>query len=158
MFFYVAYKLLTKGVRGMDALTKPSHGLEQFRAKHKILYYLPIASYLIVFFAALLWMMYEVLVRYLNIDTLGLLWSGSIVICVVVAASISTALYLRGVLQRLPPRPEPGSSENVILEWQNRYVDEAEKHLLRVLIRTWLIGMGIIIVFIGVLVIVLYLR
>jgi hypothetical protein len=80
MFFYVAYKLLTKGLRGIDALTKPSPGLEQFRTNHRILFYLPIALYPIVFFAALFWMAYEVLMPNLKIDSFIYIWFGITII------------------------------------------------------------------------------
>jgi hypothetical protein len=159
MVFHVVYKLLTTGVRGMDSLMKPSPGLEKFRAKHKMPFYLLIASYLTVFFAAILWMAYEVLMPNLKIDSiisLTYIWFGTTIIVELVIIVYFMRRHMRRILQRLQPRPEPGSPYKTVLEWQNKYMDDVGNHMFdRDIIQMFLIILGVILVFAAIFIVLL---
>jgi hypothetical protein len=56
---YIISQVLTKGIKGADALSKPSPKMERFRSEHKVLFYLAMFSYPFVVLAASLWMLHE---------------------------------------------------------------------------------------------------
>jgi len=118
----ILYKFFTKGVEGVDSLSKPSTKLESLWSKPKYLYPFIIAYSTLVIGSAF-WVVYE-----FTVDLDGFTpWiiimaiAGFIFICAVMFWQFRRAQKIR---ERIPP-PGPEASEKEKLDWYNRYTDEA---------------------------------
>ena len=142
---YVVYQLLTKGTKGIKSLFEPSLKLQQFRSRHKRLFYTLISSYFVLISAVLNWAFYQVLAPYLSVDTVGLIWVGSLMLVEMVVIVYSGMRRTRHVMKKAGTL-EPNTSVDGIRKWKLKAYNANADNYLKSLVPTLLITMGIFII------------
>ena len=139
---HILYKFFTKGVEGVDSLSKPSIKLESLWSKPKYLY-LSIITYSTLIIGSAFWVIYE-----FTVDLDGFTpWiiimaiASFILICAVMFWGFRRARKIR---ERIPP-PGPEASEKEKLDWDNLYLDEAVYKLGPLFTKILLVWLALII-------------
>lgn len=151
---YIIYQFLKKGYKGTDALWKPSPKFEQFRSQHKVLFYTLFGSCNVLFVGALFWLFYEFFEPKLDISSIGFIWVGSLTVALMVAIGLSTIRQHHRIVGKLPPRPQPGSPDNGLQEWQTRYFNGLADNLPRFFLTTMSIALVIVAIWVTILLII----
>lgn len=143
-FLSILYKFFTKGVEGVDSLSKPSTKLESLWSKPKFLYAFVI-SYSALVTGSIFWIVYE-----FTADLDGFMpW--------IIIMAIASFIYIfvitfwgfrraQKIRERIPP-PGPGASAKEMLDWDNLYHDEAVYKLgplFTKILLIWLASMALI--------------
>jgi len=123
---FVIYQLAKEGVKSADSIWKPSPTLERFRSEHKVLFYLPVVVYGILFFASLFWIFYEVILPAFGMPTTLLIMYGGLMVIVIGIPVIWVVRRLMRINATVP-RPAPGSPPEAMEEWQKKYYAEIDK-------------------------------
>jgi len=150
---HILYKFFTKGVEGVDSLSKPSIKIENLWSKPKYSYAFIIAHSTLVVGSAF-WVVYEFTVDY-----------GGITPWIIIMATVSFILFgavmfwgfrrAQKIRERIPP-PDSESSSKEILDWENRYYDEAIYKLGPLLTKTFFVGFALVVLILVMLLIVVF--
>jgi hypothetical protein len=105
-------------------------------------------------FAALSWLFYEIFVPRLGEPILIWILSATFFPIELAVVIIYTIRRNRRILSGLSPRPQLGSPDSVILEWQNKLYDKMSNNYFRDFISFLLIMLGIIIVWVALIVVI----
>ena len=144
LVFSSTAKLLVRGAKGDESLSKPTVRLDRLKPRRR-LYYSILISYNLFFLASLVWLGYEFSDVAISIFGLSL---GQLIVIVapismwLIGISAWSVVRTQRVLKTIPP-PEAGS-DGAFSEWQNRrrntIVDTLSQNLLRNLLIVWITG------------------
>lgn len=157
-FFYIIAGLLTKGSKWIDLAFKPSPKLESFRLRKKWLFSTIIAIYVVIFFTALCWALYELIgdaiIADLNIPLRQSLFI-MVTLIIVFTGYIILLIYLRKrvfPVSKKYPRPDVVPSSPEFIQWKKQVEAESLKqsnyvvdHLWHYVSRYLLLVLGLII-------------
>lgn len=91
-------------------------------------------------------MLYEVIAPDLSPQSFPIIWGTALAIAEGILIVVISLNFVRRILRRIPPRPQPDSPNNVIREWQLRYINEESIHLVRTFVQLLITAIGIFIV------------
>ena len=103
---------------GFDASTGQPAGLRAFQERHKVIFWSLVSSYLLLFIAALFWMLYEFFAPTFNVPVIVLIVGGVFFTLDVTVGGLWLSGLARRVMNAWPKPPPPEASPSEVRHWQ----------------------------------------